>query len=48
MEIFLILNGHEIDADVDQQVDVVLSVASGKMDREAFTGWLEEHIFKTD
>lgn len=48
MEIFLVLNGHEIDADVDQQMEVILSVASGKLDRDAFTAWLEQHIIKTD
>lgn len=48
MEIFLVLNGHEINADVDQQFDVVLSVASGKIDRDSFLAWLRDHINKTE
>jgi len=44
METFLMLNGHEISASVDEQVDIVLGVASGKIDRNAFTGWLQNHI----
>lgn len=44
MEIFLILNGFEIEASVDEQEDVVLQVASGKMDRHIFTEWLRAHL----
>jgi death on curing protein len=44
METFLILNGHEISASVDEQFEVILGVASGKVDRHAFTNWLKEHI----
>ena len=44
MEIFLILNGYEISANVDEQVDIILGVASGNVDRNAFTKWLYEHI----
>jgi len=44
MEMFLVLNGHEISATVDEQVKVVLQVASSEMGREAFTEWLRSHI----
>lgn len=44
MEVFLLLNGFEIRATVDEQVDVILRVASGSMQREAFTDWLRLHI----
>jgi len=44
METFLMLNGHEISASVDEQVDVILGVASGKIGREEFTDWLTAHI----
>ena len=44
MEIFLVLNGQEIDADVDEQERVVLAVAAGDMSREQFTDWLREHL----
>jgi death-on-curing protein len=44
METFLVLNGFEIDASVDEQEKIILEVASGKLTREAFTGWLRDHI----
>lgn len=44
MEIFLVLNGFEIDASVDEQEKVILQVAAGELKREAFTGWLRAHI----
>ena len=43
-EFFLMFNGYEISARVDEQVEIVLGVASGKIDRNAFTEWLREHI----
>lgn len=44
MELFLILNGHEIDATEDEQYDIILKVAAGATTREAFSIWLNEHI----
>lgn len=44
METFLILNGCEIDASVDEQEAIVLQVASGEMTRDGFTGWLRAHV----
>jgi len=44
METFLMLNGFEISASVDEQVEIILGVSSGKMDRITFTVWLHEHI----
>ena len=44
MEIFLVLNGFEIQSSVDEQERVILQVASGEMDRQAFTIWLRDHI----
>ena len=44
MEIFLMLNGFEISASVDEQVEIILGVASGKMSREVFANWLQTHI----
>jgi death on curing protein len=43
MEVFLVLNGHEISASVDEQERVVLAVASGEMTREGLTEWLQQH-----
>jgi death-on-curing protein len=44
METFLILNGYEIDADVDEQERVMIALAAGKLSREGFTKWLGERI----
>ena len=44
METFLVLNGYEIDATVDEQEQIILQVAAGSMTREAFTEWLRQHI----
>ena len=43
METFLVLNGFEIDAPVDEQERVILQVASGHVGREEFTQWLRSH-----
>jgi len=44
MESFLALNGYEIDASTDEQVEIVLSLASGKLSLHEFTEWLLNHI----
>lgn len=44
MEVFLVLNGHEIQASVDDAEEVVLRVASGAMEREEFADWIEVHL----
>jgi death-on-curing protein len=44
LETLLVLNGHQINASVDEQVAIVLGVASGSVGREAFTAWLHGHI----
>ncbi|MBI5824937.1 MAG: type II toxin-antitoxin system death-on-curing family toxin [Chloroflexi bacterium] len=45
MESFLMFNDYEISASVDEQVEIILGVASGKVDRVAFTEWLKSHVF---
>ena len=44
MEVFLILNRHEIWTSVDDAEDVILRVASGEMGRDEFTDWIETHL----
>ena len=44
MEVFLVLNGHEIRASVGEQEQIILQVAAGERDREALTEWLRSHI----
>ncbi len=44
MEVFLILNGYEIQAEVDEQEKLILDLAAGKLERESFTLWVKNHI----
>ncbi len=44
METFLVLNGLEISASVDEQEQVILALASGNSGRESFVEWLKKHI----
>lgn len=44
MEVFLVLNGFEIQASVDEQEHVILQVAAGQRTREEFTDWLRIHV----
>ncbi len=44
MEVFLVLNGFEIRAPVEEQEQIVLKVASGELERDKFTAWLKVHI----
>ena len=43
IEIFLVLNGHELHADVDEQERLVLGVAAGEIGRERLTEWIKDH-----
>jgi death on curing protein len=47
MESFLILNGHELDATVDEHEQVVLQLAAGQMKRPDFTDWVRSHVIPT-
>ncbi|MEP7359662.1 MAG: hypothetical protein ABI847_20585 [Anaerolineales bacterium] len=44
LETFLVLNGHEIKATLDEQETTLLRVAASEMKREAFLEWLRGHI----
>ncbi|MER3434518.1 MAG: type II toxin-antitoxin system death-on-curing family toxin [Leptolyngbya sp. ERB_1_1] len=44
METFLVLNGLEISASVDEQEQIVLALASGELQREQFVEWLKQHV----
>ena len=44
METFLVLNGFEINASVDEQERVILQLAASELDRDEFTKWLHVHI----
>lgn len=47
METFLLMNGFEIDASVEEQEEVILTVASSAIDRDKFTEWLRGKIVST-
>ena len=44
METFLVLNGAEIDASLDEQERVMLDLAAGRFDRAQLTDWLRQHL----
>jgi len=44
METFLVLNGAEIDANLDEQERVMLDLAAGRIDRGQLADWLRQHL----
>lgn len=49
MEMLLVRNGWELAAGVDEQEQVILSLAAGGMQREEFAAWVQQHMRpKTD
>jgi death on curing protein len=44
MEVFLLLNGHEIDASVAEQEKIIIDVASGKVSRIELSEWISKHM----
>ena len=44
MEAFLMLNGYEIAADVDEQERLFLQLAAGDLSRDALITWVETHV----
>jgi len=44
MDAFLVLNGHEIIASVEEQEQVFLQLAAGTLSRADFTEWVRSHI----
>lgn len=44
METFLVLNGFELQADVNEQESVILGLAAGGLNREQFPAWVASHV----
>jgi death-on-curing protein len=44
METFLVLNGWELAAGVDEQEQVILRLAAGDLERDEFTAWVQSHL----
>jgi death-on-curing protein len=43
MEVFLVVNGMELNASVDEQEHFMLALAAGEISREALIEWLQAH-----
>ncbi|HML96608.1 MAG TPA: type II toxin-antitoxin system death-on-curing family toxin [Thermodesulfobacteriota bacterium] len=46
METFLVLNGYEITASIDEQERLILSVASGEKSRKELGGWIHKYAVR--
>ena len=44
MEVFLMVNGQELRASVDDQERTILNLAAGQLSRDAFLEWVNQHI----
>lgn len=44
MDMFLILNGYELRASVDEQETLMLNIASGAVSRAPLAAWIQNHI----
>jgi death on curing protein len=44
MEVFLMVNGKELRASVDDQERIILELAAGQLSRDAFLEWVQEYI----
>jgi death-on-curing protein len=44
MEVFLVLNGYELCAEIDEAETTMVRLASGEMDRDRFTRWVRDHV----
>ena len=48
MEVFLVINGYEIAAAIDEQEEIMLKLASSKMERSDFIDWLKDKIIEIE
>ena len=44
LETFLVLNGHELAAEVDEAERLMLALAAGDVSREQLVSWVERHL----
>lgn len=44
METFLVMNGFELNAGVEDSEAVILRLAAGELERASFTEWVVEHV----
>jgi death-on-curing protein len=48
METFLMMNGFELNAGVDDSEHVILQLAAGQLERQPFTEWVAAHVVPAD
>lgn len=48
METFLVLNGFEMNADVDDSESMILRLAASQLDRQPFVRWVAAHVAELD
>jgi len=48
MEVFLLVNGHEFRAPIDEQERIVFKLAAGQLSRDAFLEWVKHHIIPSN
>jgi len=48
METFLVMNGFELNANIDDAESVILRLAAGELERLPFTDWVVEHVTAFD
>ncbi len=46
METFLVLNGSEVSAPLEESERVILDVAAGQLNRDGLAAWLQDHIVR--
>ena len=46
MEVFLVINGYEIEAAIDEQEEIMLKLASSHIERSDFLDWLKDNIIE--
>lgn len=44
METFLVLNGSEVEASIDEQERLMLDIAAGRLSRDEVAAWLRKHV----
>ncbi len=44
LEVFLVLNGQQLDAPVDDAERIILGVAAGTISRDEFAAWIRERL----
>jgi death-on-curing protein len=48
MEVFLVINGFELNTDVDDSEFVILRLAAGDFERLSFTEWVVQHVAEVE